>query len=123
MNFRRAFDKKYYEQLCEDVFRYKRVLPRDYINHLQTKWIKMDTLIVKRLKNHFYRGWEDEEHIISFKVRLEKERKKLSELTPPITIEDKELAQHYVEEMLKRADYFGQKCCTKFEELPAIHKQ
>ena len=83
----------------------------------------MDTLVIKRLKNHFYRGWDDEEHIISFKVRLEKERKKLSELTPPITIADKELAQHYVEQMLKRANYFGQKCCTEFEELPAIQKQ
>ena len=97
--------------------------PLDYINHLQIKWIKIDTLVIKRLKNHFFRGWDEEEHIISFKVRLKKERKKLAELTPPITISDKELSQHYVEEMLKRADYFGQKCCTEFEELPAIQKQ
>ena len=43
-NFRKAFDKKYYEQLCEDTFRYKRILPLDYINHLQTRWIKLTLL-------------------------------------------------------------------------------
>ena len=121
--FRKAFNKKYYEQLCKDTFRYKRILPLDYINHLQTRWIKIDTLVIKRLKNHYLQGWDEEEHIVLFKVGLKKERKKLGELTPPITIMDKELTQHYVEEMLKRADYFGQKYCTEFEELPAIQKQ
>ena len=122
-NFRKAFDKKYYEQLCEDTFCYKMILPLDYIKHLQMRWIKIDTLVIKRLKNYYLQGWDEEEHIISFEVRLEKERKKLGELTPPITIMDKELTQHYVEEMLKRADYFGQKCCTEFKELPAIQKE
>ena len=32
--YRNAFDKKYYEQLYEDDFKYKRILPRKYIEHL-----------------------------------------------------------------------------------------
>ena len=122
-NFRKAFDKKYYEQLCEDTFKYRRRLPIDYIQHLQNLWAKVDTLVIKCLKNNFFRGWDEDKHIISFNVQLEKEQKKIRELTPPIQITDDELKQHWLEEMLMRANYFDQKCCTEFEALPAIQKQ
>ena len=46
-NFRKAFDKKYYEQLWEKTFRYKRVLPITYITHLETRYVVMDTLVIK----------------------------------------------------------------------------
>ena len=121
--FRKGFDKKYYEQLCEDTFKYERRLPIDYINHLQNCRVKVDMLVIKHLKKHFFRGWEEDKHIISYKVRLEKERKKLRELATPIQITDDQLKHNYVEEMLKRANCFGQKCCTDFEALPAIQKQ
>ena len=46
-NFRKAFDLKYYEQLWEETFKYKRVLPITYITHLETKHVIMDTLVIK----------------------------------------------------------------------------
>ena len=39
-NSRKAFNNKYYEQLCEDTFHYRRILLLNYIKHLQTCWIK-----------------------------------------------------------------------------------
>ena len=49
-NFRKALDKKYYEQLWEKTFKYKRVLPITYITHLETRHVVMDTLVIKRLR-------------------------------------------------------------------------
>ena len=68
--FRQAFDLTYYEQLWEETFIYKRVLPITYITHLETKHVILDTVVVKRLRENYYRGWDVEEHINSFGVRL-----------------------------------------------------
>ena len=46
-NFKEAFDLKYYEQLWEETFKYKRVLPITHIIHLETKHVIMDTLVIK----------------------------------------------------------------------------
>ena len=53
--FRNAFDKKYYEQLWEETFQYRRVTPRSYIVHLETRWVKMDTNVIARLRSRFLR--------------------------------------------------------------------
>ena len=63
--FRQAFDLEYYEQLWEETFIYKRVLPTTYITHLETRHVILDTVVVKRLKANYYRGWDVEEHINS----------------------------------------------------------
>ena len=88
VNFRRAFDLTYYEQLWEETFKYKRVLPVTYIVHLETRHVILDTEVIKRLKVDFYRGWDDEEHITSFYLRLTREQRKLSQYTPPVIISD-----------------------------------
>ena len=49
-NFRKAFDLKYYKQLWEKTFKYKRVLPITYVTHLKTRHVVIDTLVIKRLK-------------------------------------------------------------------------
>ena len=68
-NFRETFDAKYWEQLKEDVFKFKRITPRQYIEHLETKWAKQDPIVKDRLLTKFFRGWDPEnEHLISFKV-------------------------------------------------------
>ena len=122
-NFRKAFDKKYYKQLYEDTFRYRRRLPREYIQHLQNRWVKVDTIVIKHLKNNYSCRWEEDKHIILFRVRLEREQKKIVELEPTIQILDDDIKQHYLEETIKRANYFGQKRVTEFEDLPTIQKQ
>ena len=95
--FRQAFDLTYYEQLWEETFIYKRVLPVTYITHLETRHVILDTVVVKRLKAGYYRGWDVEEHITSFGVRLNQEQRKLSQYTPPIIISDADKCQHYLE--------------------------
>ena len=87
VNFRNAFDNKYYEQLYEDTLKYKRITPRQFIEHLETRWVKQDIMIVKRLRAKF-----------------------VCDTLVLITI--KGLQQHYLEEVLKRSDLFGERCIT-----------
>ena len=112
-NFRRGFDLKYYEQLWEETFKYKSVLPITYIIHLETKHSTLDIVVIRQLKEKFYRGWEGEEHINSFGVQLNREQRKLATYTPPITISDADKNQHYLIQMWKRTDLFDEKCMTK----------
>ena len=65
-NYRKAFGKKHYEQLWEKTFEYKHVLPYTYITHLETKHVKMDTLVIKQLRAEALRAWDGEEHISTF---------------------------------------------------------
>ena len=112
-NFRNAFDNKYYEQLYQEVFKFKMITPRQFIEHLEKKWVKMDVFVIKRLRVQYLRGWEEEEHIMSFRVRLLREQKIYMDYATPIVITDEELGQHYLEEVLKRTDIFGEKCITE----------
>ena len=42
--------KKYYEQLYEETLKFKWILPRQYIEHLKNRWVKIDTLVIKPLR-------------------------------------------------------------------------
>ena len=110
--FRQAFDLTYYEQLWEETFIYKRVLPTTYITHLETRHVILDTVVVKRLKANYYRGWDVAEHINSFGVRLNREQRKLSQYAPPIVISNADKVQHYLEQMWTRTDIFDEKFMT-----------
>ena len=54
-NMRNALCSKYYEQLRKDMFKYKRIKPRQYITELETKWIFLDERQRKVLINNFER--------------------------------------------------------------------
>ena len=93
---------KYWEQLKEDVFKYKRITLRQYIEHLEKRWVKQDPIVIDKLKTSFFRGWDPEnEHLVSFKVRLAHEKKTYSKYGPAITIPDDEITQHYLKEVLR----------------------
>lgn len=121
-NFRNAFNSKYYEQLKEETFKFKRVTPREYINHLEKEWVKLDILVVKRLRAKFLSRWQDVEHIISFRVRVIRVKKMYAEFSKPVIIKDKDICQHYLEEMLARTDLFGEKCITKWNKKKDARK-
>ena len=72
-NWRKALDSRYYEQLREEIFEYKCITPRQFIEHLEKKWVKLDTMVVKRLRAKFFRGWDEAEHVMSFRIRLNRE--------------------------------------------------
>ena len=117
-NFRKAFDKKYYEQLWEKTFKYKRVTPYTYINHLEAKHVKMDTLVIKRLRAEALRTWDGEEHISTFATRLTREQERLAALSPPITISDEEKLQTYMEAMWSRTDIFDELFMMEWTNRP-----
>ena len=105
-NFRCTFDAKYYKQLKEEVFKYKRIRPRQFIEHIQDKWVKIDTLVISRLRSKFFRGWEEDKYLISFRVRLLREQKTYKEYATPVELEDVDIFQHCMKEMLKKTDLF-----------------
>ena len=120
--FRQAFDVTCYEQLWEETFIYKRVLPITYIAHLETRHVILDTVVVKRLKANYYRGWGVEEHINSFGVRLNREQRKLSQYVPPIIIPNADKCQHYLEQMWTRTDIFDQEFMTAWTKQTIAQK-
>ena len=74
-------------------------------------------MAIKRLQNKYFRGWDaDKEHIVSFKVRLNREQKAYSESALAVTITDKEKAQHCLEEVLKHPERWDKKCVTEWDE-------
>ena len=96
-NVRDALDKKYWEQLEVPVFLYKTVKPRDYITNLD-KWVRLDERQIKELRKHFERGWEADEHITAFALRLDKEQKQLLD-DAAVTITDVDKNLHYMLEI------------------------
>ena len=98
-NVRDALDEKYYLHLKKPIIAYKNVELREYITHLDSKWCKLDTRVVKKMKEHYYRGWEVhiDEHIEEFVKRLNEEQKSLVRDQVKVTDDDK--LQHFMEEM------------------------
>jgi hypothetical protein len=98
-NVRDALDEKYYQSLKKPIIAYKKVPVKEYINHLDEKWCKLDTRETKKLKKHYYRGWEidHEEHIEEFIKRLNEEQISLGRDKVVISNDDK--LQHFLEEM------------------------
>jgi hypothetical protein len=102
-NVRDALDKKYWEQLEVPVFLYKTVKPRDYITNLD-KWVRLDERQIKDLRKHFERGWEADEHITAFALRLNKEQKQLLEQAK-VTITEVDKNLHYMLEIWESGKY------------------
>ena len=99
-NIRDALDSMYYEQLRQETLGYTTVTVREYLTHLTDKWCRINMATRKKMKNHLYRGWQEDEHVTAFAARLKKERTELA--SNGITIEDDDLVEHYVLEMYKR---------------------
>ena len=53
-NWQKALDSRYYEQLREEIFGYSRILPRQFIEHLEKKWVKLDIMVIKQLRAKFF---------------------------------------------------------------------
>ena len=84
--------------------------------------MKLDVLVIKRLREKFLCGCESDKHIISFMVRLVLKQKMCVQYNPPVKIKDKDICQHYLEEVPRRTDLFGNKCITKWNKKTAAAK-
>ena len=87
--------------------------PYTYITYLETKHVKMDTLIIKRLRAEALRDWDGDEHISTFATRLTRDQERLASLSLPITITDEDKLQTYMEAMWNQIDIFDEKFMTE----------
>ena len=98
------------------MFQYKDKTPRLFIKNLKKKWVKIDTMVIKRLQNKYPCVWDvDKEHVMSFRVCLNQEQKTYSESTPAVVITEEEKQRHYLEEVLKHPERWGEKCMTEWD--------
>ena len=72
-NVQVALPESHNEQLKENVYAYKRVRPRDYIEHLKDDWCPLNKKVVEELKENWRRPWHTDKHITKFAIRLTKE--------------------------------------------------
>jgi hypothetical protein len=118
-NVRDALDSKYYEQLREETFLYKRVRPKQYIDELKSKWVFLDEVQAEALITNYKRGWEEGEHIAAFAKRLNREQDKLDADGIIISTVDKN--RHYNLEMWK-SKRFPEATMTKWTSKPPARR-
>ena len=61
----------------ERMFRYKQILPRQYIMHLMSKSVTLDERMTETIFTNFRRGWQEDTHLSVFALRLNEEQLKL----------------------------------------------
>jgi hypothetical protein len=119
-NIRDCLECRYYEQLYEDVFKYKRIQPRDYLAHLEAKWVILDELQIKEMIKKYKRGWSMDEHFTTFADRLNREQKKLSD--DNIVVSDADKKQHLMVELWGR-DLFDRPVMIEWNERPREERE
>ena len=75
-NFRDALDAQYHKQLKERIFCYRRILSRQYIDHITTKWVFLDEMMTEKLIANVKRGWDPDKHLTALSLRSDKEQLK-----------------------------------------------
>ena len=98
-NMMKALDARYYEQLSHQRYKYRDVLPQDFIEHLETKWVFLDKIHVQQLKDEYYKKWSADEHISAFARRLNEDQEKLA--SDGVTISNVDKNQHYMMQIWK----------------------
>ena len=100
-NIRDALDKVYYEQLEDDLVGNKQVTIREYFQHLDAIWCKMDTKAVTKITALFYEPWDQVMHITKFAKQLDRQQAYLK--TTGINITEESKLQFYTKQILDRA--------------------
>ena len=70
-NIRDALEDQYFDQLKQQIFRYKRIQPIQYFKHLKAHWVFLNEKQIDKLTKKFKRGWESVEHITAFAIRMD----------------------------------------------------
>ena len=109
MNLMDAVDDTYFDQLEEDVYGYKRILPREFVVELQ-RWCFLTDLEIEAIRKHWNRGMQPGEHITKYAKRLTKEQKKLKD-DNVCDIADSDKLHTYMLEMWK---------CGHFDRLTMV---
>ena len=100
-NIRRALPKAYYEQLEDQLMRYKEVTILDYFNHLDEIWCKLNTKTVQKMTAEIYELWSKNMRITKFAKHLDKRQEYPS--TTGIKITNAVKLQFYLKQMIDSA--------------------
>ena len=92
-----ALDETYYQQLQHTLLQYKKIEPKEYLNHLVNKWCQLSTQIKKELKEAYFAPWCQTKHITEFAKDLQRGEKELIE--ERITISEEAMMQHYMKQI------------------------
>ena len=103
----------YYEQLKSTLFGYKEIALREYFDHLDNHWCKMDIKTTKKMTKSFYQPWNQVEHVTKFAQRLDDEIIYLNTHNG-IDITEANKLQFYTEQMLDSC-YFDKAVIIKWE--------
>ena len=96
-NFQAAVGKQYYRQLKKPIIEYRGIKIKDYLNHLDKKWYKLNTEAIKETKADYYQKWTADIHITNFGKHLDDEQTQLA--TSKIVIPTANKLQFYIEQM------------------------
>ena len=121
-NIRDALDPKFYQQLCRPIIKFKNITIKQYFQHLDAKWCKLDVGVIKEMKDHYYRGWTltDNEEISAFIKRLTDDQVALA--LDNIVISDTDKLQHFLEQMYLQKGLFSRPDYTTWEDLDEAEK-
>ena len=93
-------------KLEDELMGCKEVTIRNYFDHLDEKWCKMDTTTRKKTKGEFDESWDQVMHITKFGKKLRKHQEYLK--VCGVKIDNETKMQFYVEEMIDSAMF--EKC-------------
>lgn len=105
-NIREALDAMYYSGLKHEITSYKTIKPIDYLKHLKTDWVIMDTAALKQIKKDFYVEWDGESNLKNYSTDLTRTQAELR--ADNIIINDADKLQWYIEQMYE---------CQRFEKM------
>ena len=69
----------YFDQLKQQKFRYKRIKPIQYFEHLKAHWVFLDEKQIDKFTKKFKRRWESGDRITAFAIRMDLEQATLND--------------------------------------------
>ena len=69
----------YFDQLKQQKFRYKRIKPIQYFEHLKAHWVFLDEKQIDKFTKKFKRRWEIGDRITAFAIRMDLEQATLND--------------------------------------------
>ena len=103
----------YYEQLQDSLMGYKEVSIKDYFDHLNEYWCKMDTKPTQKMTKSFYEPWDQVMHVTKFAKLLDEQQEYLK--SAGIEITDASKLQFYTEQIID-SQMFDKPIIIRWEE-------
>ncbi len=88
-NMRNALDKNWYSQLKHIHTAYRNMTPIQLLEHLNSWWCPIDIHAKKKLKQDYYRKWDNEIHLTAFGKHLDDKQTNIKHFGITISNEDK----------------------------------